>query len=264
MKKKEARLITLKCGNIDVTVDVNEFMNEDAIAPIAIEVITNDKKIKVLTGVVDENLRTIVPFRCSLVTCEELDVSYFENNVIVYQNKRAIYHAAKDEVYVIDLSNVTFKRIGNKVIPDNYLIKMDGYSIINDKCIIVYKDAFTTNGQSYIYNVDEDKKMSITYNYILVDPDEATKFYGGFVMDVNRYVNPLFVTIKINCDDGKPISNEVFLNKHYLDGAMLDDQIRLFLPKRIMGDKEKVIKYCDEHLCSYVKTMNKNKHDFIC
>ncbi len=254
MKKDEAKKICLDCFGSKVIIDVNDFMNEELVAPIAVEASFKDKTIGI-TGVVDDSLNVIVPFRMSEISHEEFDNLYFKNAVNVYKNYHAIYHAGDDDIYVIDLKTVTFKKEGNKIIPENYLIRMDSYNVINYDYIIVYKDVFKSYGESYIYNVSEAKKIGDTYNFVAVGEGEPRKFYAGFVTTNNEYIKPILVMFEIGPNTGMPIDNKVLLGKRYLEGTLLSYEVKISLPKRIVGNKKEVINYCDNYLNLYVKMM---------
>ena len=178
----------------------------------------------------------MVPFRKSIATKDEVDNYLFDNDISVYKNNKAIYKVSDDLFYVIDLEKTEFTKKNDKIIPVNPLLKMVCYYGIDDKKIIVYKKDY-----AYLYDIVNNNKISPNYDFI--KPYEG--YDGGhltyYVLNHNKYSKPLIISMSMTEDGG--IYNQ----------AILNHELTVILPINILGDKEKIINYCDSCYDDYIE-----------
>ncbi len=198
--------------------------------------IDEDKYI-VITSVIKEDGTVLVPFRKSIATKDEVDNYLFDNDVSVYNGGKAIYKVSDDLFYVIDLEKTEFIKKDDKIIPVNPILKMVCYYGIDDNKIIVYE-----KDSAYLYDVVNNKKISPKYDFI--KPYEG--YDGGhltyYISNHSKYSKPLIISMSMTEDGG--IYNQ----------AILNHELTVILPINILGDKEKIISYCDSCYNNYIES----------
>lgn len=233
---KNENLISLSYGNFEVTINLNEIVNIDGYIPVLYAEEIDNNEILVVTGVLDGEYNIVVPFRKNVVSSEDFDKYNFDNDVSVYENKKAIYKVNENRFYVINLENVEFTKVDGAIIPQNPIVKMMAYYGIDDENIIVYMKDY-----AYMYNIVQNKVISDIYNMITPNEEHDELFSAYYIKEQNKYVDPLIIEMLITNDGG--IATEARLNK----------QVLAILPDRILGNKEEIIKYCDDCFNTYIE-----------
>lgn len=236
-----AKIIHLEYGDYKVNVDLNRTKSIDGYIPIMDVKELPNKMLEVMTAVLTEDLKLVVPFRKDVVDYDSFKSYKYNNEVNVYKNKKAIYKVSEEEFYVIDLENTKFVNIDGTIIPSNPLQSMVAYYGIDDKKIIMY-----SYDKACIYNVCNDKLISNVYE--MIEPNyEMKNRYNAYYVIKNKYINPLYIQMMITDNGG--IVNQAILNNEVLS----------YLPNSILGDKDKTIKYCDECYNSYYEDLLEKK-----
>ena len=168
--------------------------------------------------------------------CALVDFGADTTTVSVYKNNKAIYKVSDDLFYVIDLEKTEFIKKDNKIIPVNPLLKMVCYYGIDDKKIIVYeKDC------AYLYDVINNKRITPKYDFINPCEEYDNEYLAYYVSNNNKYSKPLILSFGMTEDGG--IYNQ----------AILNHELTVILPINILGDKEKIINYCDSCYDDYIE-----------
>ena len=234
---KLKKIIEIKYQDNIINVDLDNATIIDGYIPILyINKIGEDRYI-VITSVIKEDGTVLVPFRKSIATKDEVDNYLLDNDISVYKNNKAIYKVSDDLFYVIDLEKTEFTKKNDKIIPVNPLLKMVCYYGIDDEEIIVYK-----KDCAYLYDIVNNNKISPNYDFI--KPYEG--YDGGhltyYVLNHNKYSKPLIISMSMTEDGG--IYNQ----------AILNHELTVILPINILGDKEKIINYCDSCYDDYIES----------
>lgn len=234
---KELKILEIKYQDNIININLDDAIIIDGYIPILyIKKIDEDKYI-VITSVIKEDGTILAPFRKSVVTKDEVNNYLFDNDVSVYNGGKAIYKVSDDLFYVIDLEKTEFIKKDDKIIPVNPLLKMVCYYGIDDNKIIVYEKEC-----SYLYDIINNKRISPKYDFI--KPYEG--YHGGhltyYVSNHNKYSKPLIISMCMKQDGG--IYNQ----------AILNHELTVILPLNILGDKEKIINYCDSCYDDYIES----------
>ncbi len=233
---KELKNLEIKYKDNIINVDLDNATIIDGYIPILYTNKIDEDKYAVITSVIKEDGTVLVPFRKSIATKDEVDNYLFDNDVSVYKNGKAIYKVSDSLFYVIDLEKTEFIKKDDKIIPVNPILKMVCYYGIDDKKIIVYEKEC-----SYLYDVVNSKKIGPKYDFI--KPYEG--YDGGhltyYVSNHNKYSKPLIISMSMTEDGG--IYNQ----------AILNHELTVILPINILGDKEKIINYCDSCYDDYIE-----------
>ena len=199
----------------------------------------DEEHYEVTTGVIDEEFNVVVPLRKEVVLKNDFNNYEYNNDVSLYSNKKIIYRLGKNEFYLIDLQDTCFELENNKYVPKKYLKKFSAYYGIDDEKIIMYfKDS------ACIYNVLENKPVSNMYDFI-EKHEEYEDVYLAYCYSINKYSNPFLVQLEINSNFG--IYQEAMVNEAFLT----------ILPSSVLGDKNKIIKYCDDCYNYYIEDYSK-------
>lgn len=239
---KLKKIIEIKYQDNIINVDLDNATIIDGYIPILYTNKIGEDKYIVITSVIKEDGTVLVPFRKSIVTKDEVDNYLFDNDISVYKNNKAIYKVSDDLFYVIDLEKTEFIKKDNKIIPVNPLLKMVCYYGIDDKKIIVYeKDC------AYLYDVINNKRITPKYDFINPYEEYDNGYLAYYVSNNNKYSKPLILSFGMTEDGG--IYNQ----------AILNHELTVILPINILGDKEKMINYCDSCYDDYIE--NKEFYD---
>lgn len=234
---KLQKIIEIKYQDNIINVDLDNATIIDGYIPILYTNKIGEDRYIVITSVIKEDGTVLVPFRKSIATKDEVDNYLFDNDISVYKNNKAIYKVSDDLFYVIDLEKTEFTKKNDKIIPVNSLLKMVCYYGIDDKKIIVYKKDY-----AYLYDIVNNNKISPNYDFI--KPYEG--YDGGhltyYVLNHNKYSKPLIISMSMTEDGG--IYNQ----------AILNHELTVILPINILGDKEKIINYCDSCYDDYIES----------
>lgn len=234
---KLKKIIEIKYQDNIINVDLDNATIIDGYIPILYTNKIGEDRYIVITSIIKEDGTVLVPFRKSIATKDEVDNYLFDNDISVYKNNKAIYKVSDDLFYVIDLEKTEFTKKNDKIIPVNPLLKMVCYYGIDDKKIIVYK-----KDCAYLYDIANNNKISPNYDFI--KPYEG--YDGGhltyYVLNHNKYSKPLIISMSMTEDGG--IYNQ----------AILNHELTVILPINILGDKEKIINYCDSCYDDYIES----------
>lgn len=234
---KLKKIIEIKYQDNIINVDLDNATIIDGYIPILYTNKIGEDRYIVITSVIKEDGTVLVPFRKSIATKDEIDNYLFDNDISVYKNNKAIYKVSDDLFYVIDLEKTEFTKKDDKIIPVNPLLKMVCYYGIDDKKIIAYK-----KDCAYLYDIVNNNKISSNYDFI--KPYEG--YDGGhltyYVLNHNKYSKPLIISMSMTEDGG--IYNQ----------AILNHELTVILPINILGDKEKIINYCDSCYDDYIES----------
>ena len=196
----------------------------------------DDDNYNVITGMLDKNMNVIVPIREEVVSEDDYLGNYSKNVVMPLAGKKVLY-GYDNNCYLIDLTNAKFDK-NNK--PLNYIFKFKMVRVIDDENIIIYLPK-----KSFIYNTKENKFMSKIYNFIKTDENG---FNAYLVNENNKYTKPLYIKIPMD------------YNLNLTNVALLDENVKVMIPKDILNDNNKIIKYCDDCYNSY----KEKREDDIC
>ena len=234
---KLKKIIEIKYQDNIINVDLDNVVIIDGYIPILYTNKIGEDRYIVITSVIKEDGTVLVPFRKSIATKDEVDNYLFDNDVSVYNGGKAIYKVSNNLFYVIDLEKTEFIKKDDKIIPINPILKMVCYYGIDNKKIIVYEKDF-----AYLYDVVNNKKISPKYDFI--KPYEG--YDGGhltyYISNHNKYSKPLIISMCMNQDGG--IYNQ----------AILNHELTVILPINILGNKEKIINYCDSCYNDYIES----------
>ncbi len=240
VKIRKPNMVDILYDDKIIKIDLKKAKFIDGYMPIISVKENTDETLDVTTTIIDEDLNVIVPIRTSKVSKESFKNYDFDNNVVVFKNKKAIYKVNKDEFYLINLKNVTFYEEEGKFIPSNSIFKMTGYYLIDSDKIIVYAPYF-----SYIYDVCNNVRKSMIYNFIEPSLNCENMYFAYYIDNENTYSKPLIIQMLI--DDHGGIFNE----------ALVNDSVLAVLPNCIIGNKIKTIRYCDDCYNTYIETYDK-------
>lgn len=233
---KLKKIIEIKYQDNIINVDLDNATIIDGYIPILYTNKIGEDKYIVITSVIKEDGTVLVPFRKSIATKDEVDNYLFDNDISVYKNNKTIYKVSDDLFYVIDLEKTEFIKKDNKIIPVNPLLKMVCYYGIDDKKIIVYeKDC------AYLYDVINNKRITPKYDFINPCEEYDNEYLAYYVSNNNKYSKPLILSFGMTEDGG--IYNQ----------AILNHELTVILPINILGDKEKIINYCDSCYDDYIE-----------
>lgn len=239
-KIKKPNIINIRYEDKNIKLDLSRSKFVDGYMPVISAQENSDGMLDVITTIINKNRDIVVPIRTQTVTKEDFNNYNFDNDVLVFENKKAIYKVGKEEYYVIDLENTDFINKDNKQIPSNPIFEMNDYKLINKNKIIAH-----TSYYSFIYDVCNNVKKSMFYDFIEANKKYKNMYSAYYFSDENKYSNLLIIHMLINDHGG--ICNE----------ALLNEGVLAFIPNSIIGNKEKTIRYCDDCYNTYIETNNK-------
>lgn len=194
----------------------------------------SDDKIEVITGTCDSNKNGVIPFRKEIVTLEDYIDCTYNINIIYFNNDKALYETRDKRNYIIDLNNVKFKKEENDFIPINPIKQIYSCFIIDDENIIECELDGTR-----IYNVSNDKYLSLNYNFINFSETYDDSYDAFYILRNNKYSDPLI--LRLFLDKNFNLSNEVVIN----------DLLVVYLNNEIIKDEHLIKKYCDNIFTDY-------------
>ncbi len=222
-----------------IKIDVNGRILLDGYTAIISANAINDNLYDVYTGVIDKDLNVVVPIRKSKANKEELDNNDVANGLMLFDNGRLIYRQG-DDMYLVDLHDTKFKKVKDGYVPDKYILKFAAYYSIGNGKIIIYNEE-----DSFIYDVNNNKRESNTFSFVAHIKGITNKFYGYNVIN-NKYCYPLYARSLIGYDHD--IKNEIVLN----------EKLKIYASDDIIKDNDKLIKYCDDCYNDYIECGDKN------
>lgn len=214
-----------------IKIDFNRKISIDGYIPIMVQTSLKNKKIKIMTGVIDENLNVIVPIREKVVSKSDFEKENFSINISIYEGSKALYET-KDAVYLINLKTVRFKKEEDDYIPNGYYFKFKSVKEIGNGKIIVYLE-----NKSFVYDVINNKIDSLIFNFIKPSINHKG-YYDAFFEKTNDNVSPLLIHFII--DNNFWISQEAFLN----------EEVLAVVPS-FANTKQEILKYCDDCYNTY-------------
>lgn len=236
MKKIKAKVLKPDIRKIiydgyEIKIDFNRKISVNGYIPIMAQTNLSDDKIKIITGIIDEDLNVVVPLRENVISKEELENKNFGINISIYQNGKALYET-ENNVYLIDLKTVKFNKENDNYIPSSYYFKFKCVEDIGNGCIIAYLE-----NKAFIYDVVNNEIESFLFNYI--KPSINYKgYYDAFFEKENDNVSPLLIHFII--DKGFWMSEEALLNEEAL----------AVIPS-FVNAKQEILKYCDDCYNTY-------------
>lgn len=239
-KVKKTNIVNIRYEGKNIKLDLSRSKFVDGYMPVISAQENSDGMLDVITTIINKNRDIVVPIRTQTVTKEDFNNYNFDNDVLVFENEKAIYKVSNNKFYLIDLENVKFDNENNKLIPSNPIFEMNDYKLINKNKIIAHTSYF-----SFIYDVCNNVKKSMFYDFIEADRDYKNMYSAYYFSDENKYSKPLIIHMLINDHGG--ICNE----------ALLNEGVLAFIPNSIIGNKEKTIRYCDDCYNTYIETNNK-------
>ena len=129
-KIKKPNIVNISYEGKNIKLDLSRSRFVDGYMPVISAQENSDGMLDVTTTVINKNMDVVVPIRTLTVTKEDFNNYNFDNDVLVFENKKAIYKVGKEEYYVIDLENTDFINKDNKQIPSNPIFEMNDYKLI--------------------------------------------------------------------------------------------------------------------------------------
>lgn len=237
MNPKE-KCYELKFGDIKVIINEENIINIDGFIPVYSVNELDDDKYEVITGVIDEQFNLIVPFRSTVATETEIEEFNLLNDVNVFKGGKAIYRVGENRFFLINLKEVKFRKEHNDYVPTNFEHAFIAYCALGDGKIIMYH-----NSSAYLYDVYNDNILSIRYDFIK-ESDEEDSFEAYYMYDKNKYVNPLPICFKMDFDGN--VLNEVLIN----------NELIVIVPEKILYTENDLKKYCDDCYNSYFEDID--------
>ncbi len=164
------------------------------------------------SGVIDENYQIVVPF-----ISEENEEDF--SVITIFQENKAIYGVKNKSFYLIDLKDAEFEIKNDVVVPKNFIMRFDAYDDIDQKRAIIYK-----NRKYFIYDVCDEKKLSLDFEYIDNKDDDLT---GTMILVPDQYTRELYLNCHIN-KEGQ-IKNPLHLGcvSIWLNNEFLEDKDKI-------------------------------------
>lgn len=199
-----------------------------------------DDKVLITTGLVDNKLNIIIPFRKEIISYDDYISDKNHIHIICFNNDKAVYEFMDGKYYVINLNNVKFKKVKNDFIPLNPIKQLYGLSVIDNENII----ELSLQG-CRVYNVSYDKYMSLNYDYIYFSKKYENYYDATYFLYENEYSNPLVVQLLL--DNNFNINNSVIINGEF----------SLYLSDEVLKNEKYLKSYCDSAYNDYYENIMK-------
>lgn len=235
MKKIKAKLLEPDIRKIIydgcvIKIDFNRKISINGYIPIMSQTSLNNNKIKIMTGVIDENLNIVVPIRERIVSKDDLEKENFNINIYIYENGKALYET-EDAVYLINLKTVKFNK-EEDCIPYGYYFKFKSVKDLGNGKIIAY-----LQDRSFIYDVLNNEIESLLFNFIKPSIDYKG-YYDAFFKKENGNATPL------------PIHFIIGNNFSISQEALLNEEVLALIPC-FTNTKQEILRYCDDCYNTY-------------
>ena len=193
----------------------------------------------VFTTILDKEFNPVIPLRKEIISLADLLEEQARYDILIFKNHKIIYING-EYAYLINLKETKFIEQDGEYIPNKYILKFNAvYNLGNGKIIVYDKN------NSFIYNVDEEKKES--KNYTFIKPSDTPDVFVAHHFIKNKYFYPLFAELKIGYE-----------NKIYGE-LKLGENIFLTPPKSLLKSKTKLIRYCDSYYNDLVEKGKERK-----
>ena len=243
---KNNNILIFKDKDRDIVINLDDMEHVDNFINIYYYNKINNDNYEVITGVIKDKNKIVVPFRKRIVSKEAFLNLESKINVLLFNNGKALYET-DEYCYIINLNDVAFNKKGNQLIPNKSIYKFPFCYGIDDDNLVMYLD----NGTSFIYNVNNNKIKSFIYDHIeILSEDDCT--FKALMEPKEGYITKYEVSCAID-NEGNIIS-ELLINDAFNNAFIA------WPTKDSLKNKKSFIKYCDSCYDDYIK----NRGDEIC
>lgn len=179
------------------------------------------------SGVIDNKYNTVIPFRCEFIDEEKESINVYDSeNYIALFDDNAIYGVNDTEFYLININSTKYKKDEfGRLIPENYLRKIDAYETVSNSTVNILID-----NQFYMLDATNNTLLTFGFDY-LSKIKNSNVTIGSILLDHPLYGN---ICLYLLVDHKGKISRKISINKEYYAITSPD----------IIKDKQAIIDYC--------------------